>query len=368
MRSSLLLRAAFPALVAVLMARNSLTTTTAFVPSPVTSHHDGAPRQRTQQQQQRHPHKRTSTTTTSTTTTTTTQLFVFERMSQDCIAAVVTAQKQSDQLQLPAVGPPVMLAGCIDHPETPALKRTLQQYRITWRQVQKTLVEMYQQQQQQNDDDDDDDDNDVKSKSKSKSKSKNAEGWLSGFRAAQQQEERPFDKALQQTFVKAAKLADQMGSPIIQTHHVFLALLDYQEDGHGVATAATTTTTTTNDDDDHDAWAVLRHMQTLDEIITALDICQSLLQHLDNHNNNNSHDDRELVTGLGDSKTTPTLANVGQDLTQQAADGLLDPVYGRQDEIRSCLRTLVRRRKNNVCLIGEAGVGKVRARERESAA
>jgi ATP-dependent Clp protease ATP-binding subunit ClpC len=37
---------------------------------------------------------------------------------------------------------------------------------------------------------------------------------------------------------------------------------------------------------------------------------------------------------------------------------MLDPVYGRDKEIRSCIRTLIRRRKNNVCLIGDAGVGK----------
>jgi len=37
---------------------------------------------------------------------------------------------------------------------------------------------------------------------------------------------------------------------------------------------------------------------------------------------------------------------------------MLDPVYGRDAEIESAMRTLVRRRKNNVCLMGEAGVGK----------
>jgi ATP-dependent Clp protease ATP-binding subunit ClpC len=52
------------------------------------------------------------------------------------------------------------------------------------------------------------------------------------------------------------------------------------------------------------------------------------------------------------------LSECGTDLTQLAADGLLDPVYGRDAEIRSCLRTLIRRRKNNVCLVGDAGVGK----------
>jgi ATP-dependent Clp protease ATP-binding subunit ClpC len=52
------------------------------------------------------------------------------------------------------------------------------------------------------------------------------------------------------------------------------------------------------------------------------------------------------------------LEEVGVDLTLLAQQGQLDVVEGRQEEIKSCLRTLVRRRKNNPCLIGEPGVGK----------
>jgi hypothetical protein len=49
---------------------------------------------------------------------------------------------------------------------------------------------------------------------------------------------------------------------------------------------------------------------------------------------------------------------VGVDLTEMAREGRLDAVYGREKEIRMCLRTLGRRRKSNPCLIGEPGVGK----------
>jgi len=45
-------------------------------------------------------------------------------------------------------------------------------------------------------------------------------------------------------------------------------------------------------------------------------------------------------------------------LTEQARENKLDRVYGRDEEIRMSIRTLVRRRKNNPCLIGEPGVGK----------
>ncbi len=58
-----------------------------------------------------------------------------------------------------------------------------------------------------------------------------------------------------------------------------------------------------------------------------------------------------------DSKT-PVLDNFGTDLTKAAADGLLDPVVGRHDEIERVAQILVRRKKNNPILIGEPGVGK----------
>jgi ATP-dependent Clp protease ATP-binding subunit ClpB len=52
------------------------------------------------------------------------------------------------------------------------------------------------------------------------------------------------------------------------------------------------------------------------------------------------------------------LLRYGIDLVQQAADGRLDPVIGRDTEIRRVIQVLSRRRKNNPVLIGEPGVGK----------
>merc|ERR1711975_5414 len=48
----------------------------------------------------------------------------------------------------------------------------------------------------------------------------------------------------------------------------------------------------------------------------------------------------------------------GRDLTQAALDGKLDPVIGRDDEIRRAVQILSRRTKNNPILLGEPGVGK----------
>jgi ATP-dependent Clp protease ATP-binding subunit ClpC len=55
---------------------------------------------------------------------------------------------------------------------------------------------------------------------------------------------------------------------------------------------------------------------------------------------------------------TPALDDFGHDLTADAAAGRIDPVVGRTAEIEQTIETLARRRKNNVVLIGEAGVGK----------
>ncbi|MDX6236893.1 MAG: ATP-dependent Clp protease ATP-binding subunit ClpB [Kribbellaceae bacterium] len=56
--------------------------------------------------------------------------------------------------------------------------------------------------------------------------------------------------------------------------------------------------------------------------------------------------------------TTKTLEKYGVDLTEGARDGKLDPVIGRDSEIRRVVQVLSRRTKNNPVLIGEPGVGK----------
>ena len=55
---------------------------------------------------------------------------------------------------------------------------------------------------------------------------------------------------------------------------------------------------------------------------------------------------------------TPVLNQYSRDLTALAAQGALDPLVGRQDEIDRVIQILSRRTKNNPCLIGEPGVGK----------
>ena len=61
--------------------------------------------------------------------------------------------------------------------------------------------------------------------------------------------------------------------------------------------------------------------------------------------------------------TYDTLEKYGYDLVQRARDGKLDPVIGRDEEIRNVIRILSRKTKNNPVLIGEPGVGKTAAVE-----
>ena len=60
----------------------------------------------------------------------------------------------------------------------------------------------------------------------------------------------------------------------------------------------------------------------------------------------------------GGQSATPTLDAYSRDLTVLAKEGKLDPVIGREKEIRRVIQILSRRTKNNPCLIGEPGVGK----------
>ncbi|GAF41491.1 ATP-dependent Clp protease, ATP-binding subunit ClpC [Agrilactobacillus composti DSM 18527 = JCM 14202] len=59
-----------------------------------------------------------------------------------------------------------------------------------------------------------------------------------------------------------------------------------------------------------------------------------------------------------DKQGTPTLDSLARDLTQSAAEGRMDPVVGRDKEVKRVIQILSRRTKNNPVLIGEPGVGK----------
>src|SRR5439155_14155697 len=64
------------------------------------------------------------------------------------------------------------------------------------------------------------------------------------------------------------------------------------------------------------------------------------------------------VTSQNPEETYPALERFGRDLTEAARAGKLDPVIGRDEEIRRVIQVLSRRTKNNPVLIGDPGVGK----------
>ena len=66
----------------------------------------------------------------------------------------------------------------------------------------------------------------------------------------------------------------------------------------------------------------------------------------------------QRVTGPNPESTYQALEKYGRDLTTEARAGRLDPVIGRDEEIRRTIQVLSRRTKNNPVLIGEPGVGK----------
>jgi ATP-dependent Clp protease ATP-binding subunit ClpB len=66
----------------------------------------------------------------------------------------------------------------------------------------------------------------------------------------------------------------------------------------------------------------------------------------------------QRVTDQNPEDKYQALTRFGRELTQEAISGKLDPVIGRDDEIRRVMQVLSRRRKNNPVLIGEPGVGK----------
>ena len=71
----------------------------------------------------------------------------------------------------------------------------------------------------------------------------------------------------------------------------------------------------------------------------------------------------QRVTSDNPEATYDTLNKYGQDLVQRAREKKLDPVIGRDAEIRNVIRILSRKTKNNPVLIGEPGVGKTAAVE-----
>src|SRR6187200_3163712 len=119
----------------------------------------------------------------------------------------------------------------------------------------------------------------------------------------------------------AEREAGKLGDESISTEHVLLTL---------------------GDDKSKAGEALRRHGAKHDDVLEALKAVRG----------------PHRVTDQSPEDKYQALQKFGRDLTQAAADGKLDPVIGRDDEIRRVIQVLSRRTKNNPVLIGEPGVGK----------
>ena len=122
-------------------------------------------------------------------------------------------------------------------------------------------------------------------------------------------------------FTDARRRAEAMGDSYLSTEHLLLALSTCE-----------------------DTAGRLLHLCAVEEsdVLEALELIRG----------------NQQVTDEAPEDKYDALGQYGKDLVELAHDGRLDPVIGRDQEIRRVIQVLSRRRKNNPVLIGEPGVGK----------
>ena len=120
----------------------------------------------------------------------------------------------------------------------------------------------------------------------------------------------------------AEKIAKQWGDDFVSVEHLFLALLDES----GTASAK----------------IMKAHGITKENFLVQLEVVRG----------------NQRITSQNPEEGYEALTKYGRDLVQLAKEGKLDPVIGRDEEIRHTIQILSRRTKNNPVLIGEPGVGK----------
>ncbi len=140
---------------------------------------------------------------------------------------------------------------------------------------------------------------------------------------------------------ESANEARNLGHEYIGTEHLLLATV--AEQGSVVANYLAGKTVT---------------IEGLREVISDLSGGQSSRTKEERPATPAGEDPRWKRAGTGVKKTTPTLDEFSRDLTALAQKKTLDPVVGREREIRRLVQILARRTKNNPVLIGEPGVGK----------
>src|ERR1700750_2888859 len=143
----------------------------------------------------------------------------------------------------------------------------------------------------------------------------------------------PFTPRAKKVLELSLREALQLGHSYIGTEHILLGLI---REGEGVAA------------------------QVLQKLGADLNrVRQQVIQLLSGFQGKESSSSAAAATGGGDAPCSSlVLDQCGRNLTQDAREGKLDPVIGREQEIERVMQILSRRTKNNPVLIGEPGVGK----------
>ena len=129
-------------------------------------------------------------------------------------------------------------------------------------------------------------------------------------------------KDLNNVLIHAEDIAKSMGDEYVSVEHIFLCLLKYPNKAMKEL--------------------IKEYGLTKDRFLTALSTVRG----------------NQRVTSDNPEATYDTLEKYGYDMVERAREQKLDPVIGRDDEIRNVIRILSRKTKNNPVLIGEPGVGK----------
>ena len=269
---------------------------------------------------------------------------VIDRLSKECVGAIMVAQSESKAAGLESLGNAMITLGVVDRPER--ADRTLSKFNILPNKVKVSATKVA---------------------TGTWPKTADDEGVATAVSTDMDGADAlPFSEEAKATLSRAGTIADRFASKTVRSEHLLLALLEYNVDAGSAATKGVG-----GADSSCKALSVILNADGVDaDAFDAFAFCDSLLDDLLEQGpvqeevgvDANGQDSAEVVTQKevvvigGSSGDTPTLDDVGIDLTLMALEGKLDAVYGRDDEVRMCLRTLGRRRKNNPCLIGVSGI------------
>eukprot|EP00535_Pseudo-nitzschia_heimii_P005497 CAMPEP_0197186300 /NCGR_PEP_ID=MMETSP1423-20130617/13635_1 /TAXON_ID=476441 /ORGANISM="Pseudo-nitzschia heimii, Strain UNC1101" /LENGTH=973 /DNA_ID=CAMNT_0042637571 /DNA_START=95 /DNA_END=3016 /DNA_ORIENTATION=- len=257
-----------------------------------------------------------------------------DRMSNDCVAGVQKAHEIGNSIGMKSLKNEIIFVGMVANPERAS--KTLQRYKLDdYDEIETSAIKTLQ----------------------FKSEELNPNAASNGN---DQNQPLPFSDETRVLLTKACTIADRMESPTVRSEHVILALMGYNN-GAKIETVP--------------VMDLLRTIPSLKQVnretggFTVTQFCQDVVNALPMMPVSDGSGDDLVVKDtvvVGSSKaggSTNTLDEVGVDMTQMALDGKLDVIFGRDKEIKSALRTLGRRRKNNPCLIGDPGVGKTAVAE-----